>query len=128
MEMFVLSYVNVPQTLSSSWFRQMAQTTWQTSILYSDIVPLIYVKETICVVICPSTRFKSIILWPGMNYLVPKLSQNAIYGWGAWCNSEFSDILFFSLTDFEWLYNIQLKTRRGVLFLLPFDAYVRSFL
>ena len=128
MEMFVLSYVNVPQTLSSSWFHQMAQTTWQTSMLYSDIVPLIYVNETICVVICPSTRFKSIISWPGMNYLVPKLSQNAIYGWGAWCHSEFSDIRFFSLTDFEWLYNIQLKTRRGVLFLPPSDAYVRSFL
>ena len=27
MEMFVLSYVNVPQILSSSWFHQMAQTT-----------------------------------------------------------------------------------------------------
>ena len=39
-------------------------------MLYSDVVPLIYVNKTICVVICPSTRFKSIILWPGMNYLV----------------------------------------------------------
>ena len=47
MEMFVLSYVNVPQTLSSSWFRQMAQPTWQTSVLYSDVVPLIYVNETV---------------------------------------------------------------------------------
>ena len=72
-----------------SKFHQMAQTTWQTSMLYSGIVPLIYVNETICVVICPSTRFKSIILWPGINYLVQKLSQNAIYGWGAWCHSEF---------------------------------------
>ena len=27
-----------------------------------------------------------------------------------------------------WLYNIQLKTSRGVLFLPPSDAYVRSFL
>ena len=69
--MFVSSYVNVPQILSSSWFSQVAQTTWQTSMLYSDIVPLIYVNETICVVICPSTRFKSIILWPWMNYPVP---------------------------------------------------------
>ena len=47
MEMFVLSYVNVPQTLSSSWFRQMAQPTWQTGVLYSDVVPLIYVNETV---------------------------------------------------------------------------------
>ena len=71
MEMFVLSSVNVPQTLSSSWFHQMAQPTRQTGVLHSDIVPLIYVNGTICVVICPSARFKSIVLWPGMNYLVP---------------------------------------------------------
>ena len=37
----VLSYVNVPQNLSSSWFLQIAQLS------YSGIVPLIYVNETI---------------------------------------------------------------------------------
>ena len=35
---------------------------------------------------------------------------------------------FLSLTGCLWLYNIQLKTSRGVLFLPPSDAYVRSFL
>ena len=35
---------------------------------------------------------------------------------------------FLSLTDCWWLYNIQLKTSRGALFLPPSDAYVRSFL
>ena len=35
-------------------------------MLYSDIIPLIYVNETIYMVICPSTRFKSIVSWPGM--------------------------------------------------------------
>ena len=35
---------------------------------------------------------------------------------------------FVSLTGCLWLYNIQLKTSRGVLFLPPSDAYVRSFL
>ena len=35
---------------------------------------------------------------------------------------------FLSLTDCWWLYNIQQKTSRGVLFLPPSDAYVRSFL
>ena len=35
---------------------------------------------------------------------------------------------FLSLTDCWWLYNSQLKTSRGVLFLPPSDAYVRSFL
>ena len=38
----VLGYVNVPQTISSSWFHQMAQPA------YSGIVLLIYVNETIC--------------------------------------------------------------------------------
>ena len=51
-------------------------------MLYSDIVPSIYVNETICMVICPSSRFKLIILWPKMNHLVPRLSQNASYGEG----------------------------------------------
>ena len=53
------------------FFCQMAQNLLDKPVCYSDIVPLIYVNETICVVICPSTRFKSIILCPGMNYLVP---------------------------------------------------------
>ena len=35
---------------------------------------------------------------------------------------------FLSLTDCQWLYNIQLETSRGALFLTPSDAYVRSFL
>ena len=35
---------------------------------------------------------------------------------------------FLSLTCCLWLYNIRLKTSRGVLFLPPSDAYVRSFL
>ena len=48
-----------------------SEPSWQTIMLHSDIVPLIYVNETICMVICPS-RFKSIILWSGMNHLVPK--------------------------------------------------------
>ena len=35
---------------------------------------------------------------------------------------------FLSLTDCWWLYDTQLKTSRGVLFLPPSDACVRSFL
>ena len=45
-----------------------SEPTWQTSMLYSDIVPLIYVNETICMVICPSSGFKLIILWSRMNH------------------------------------------------------------
>ena len=93
-----------------------------------DIVPLIYVNETISMVICLSTRFKSIVLWPGMIHLVLRLSQNTSYGWGAWCHSEFLRHSFLSLANCKWLYNIQLKTSSGVLFLPPSDAYVRNFL
>ena len=65
-----------------------SELTWQTSMLYSDIVLLIYVNETICMVICLSTRFKSIILRLGwLTCLVPRLSQNTSCGWGAWCHS-----------------------------------------
>ena len=91
--------MHLPQTsVFKSVLSNGSELTWQTSMLYSDIVPLVCVNEIICIVICPSTRLKSIVLWPGMNHPVPKLSQNALYGWG------------------------------GVLFLLPSDVYVRSFL
>ena len=49
-------------------------------------------------------------------------------GWIIWCHSKFYDIPFLSLTDCEWLYNIQLKTRKWGALLPPSDAYVRSFL
>ena len=38
MEMFVLSYVNVPQTLSSSGFRQMAQNLLDKPVCYTQIL------------------------------------------------------------------------------------------
>ena len=76
MEMLVLNvlciYPNLCLQLSSaSWLR--------TYLTDQYVVPLIYVNETICMVICPSTRFKLIILWLGMNCLVSRLSQNASY-------------------------------------------------
>ena len=97
-----------------------SEPTWQTSMLYSDIVPLIYVNETICVVICPSARFKLIILWPRINHLVPRLSQNASYRWGALVPFWILRPSFLSLTDCSWLYNIQLKTSRGGTLSAPF--------
>ena len=107
----VLSCVNVPQTLSPSPFCQMAQPT------YSGIVPLIYVNETIC--------WYSTLLQD---------SNQSFYGqgWIIWCHSKFYDIPLFSLTDCEWLYNTQLKRRRGVLFcplLMPMsEAFSISFI
>ena len=60
MEMFVLSYVNV-LCIYPRLFKLVlpngSEPIWQTSMLYSDIVPLIYVNENICMVICPSQSF-----------------------------------------------------------------------
>ena len=130
MEMFILSYANV-LCIYPKLCLQVGSTFWLRTFLlnqyvYLDIVSLICVNETICMVICLSTRFKSIVLWPGMTHLVPRLSQKASYGWGAWCHSEFEDIPF--IKDCWWPYNIQLKSSSGVLFLPPSDTYVRSFL
>ena len=44
-------------------------------------------KLYICLETCLSSRFMSIVLWPGMTHLMPMLSQNACCGWGAWCHS-----------------------------------------
>ena len=120
-------YTFTPNSVFKSVQPFGSEPAWQTSMLYSDIVPLIYVNETICMVICPSSRLKLIILWPQINRLEPRLSQNASYGWGACCHSVLRHTCL-SLTGCCWLYNIQLKTSRGVLFLPPSDAYVRSFL
>ena len=90
-------------------------------MLYSDTVPLIYVNDTICMVICPSSRFKLIILWPKINHLYMLWVRGLVPFWVLRHS-------FLSLTDCWWLYNIQPKTSRGVLFLSPSDAYVRSFL
>ena len=35
---------------------------------------------TLTLSLCPSSRFKLILLWPKINHLVPRLSQNTSYG------------------------------------------------
>ena len=91
MEILVLSYVNVlfiyPTHCLQVILPKGSELTWQTNMLSSYIVLLIHVNEIICMVICLSTRFKSVISWPGMTPMVPRLSQNISYGWGAWCHS-----------------------------------------
>ena len=58
---------------------------------------LSYVNELcICLEICLSSRFMSIVLWPRMTQLLPMLSQNACCEWGVWCTSKFWDISFLS--------------------------------
>ena len=43
--------------------------------------------DCICLETCLSSRFMSIILWPGTTLLVPMLCQNASCLWGAWYQS-----------------------------------------
>ena len=86
-------YAFTPNSVFKSVGPLGSEPTLQTSMLYSDIVPLIYVNETICMVICPSTRFKLIILWPGMNLLVPRLSQKHLMGEGPGAILSFKTLL-----------------------------------
>ena len=88
----LMCYAFTPDSVFKSVPPLGSEPTWQTSMLDSDIVPLIYVNKTICMVICPSTRFKLTILW---SRLVSRLSQNASYRWGPWCHSEFKTFLSF---------------------------------
>ena len=62
----LMCYAFTPNSVFKSVPPHGLEPTWRTSMLYSDIVLLIYVNKTICMVICP-TRFKLIILWPRMN-------------------------------------------------------------
>ena len=96
----LMYYAFTPDSVFKSVPPNGSELTWQTSMLYSDIAHLIYVNETICTAICPSTRFKSIILLPRMTCLVPKLSQNTSYGSEAWCHF-LSLKTFLSLTEEE---------------------------
>ena len=76
-------YTFTPNSVVKSVPPNASEPTWQTSMLYSGIISLIYVKKKNCMVICPSSRFKLIIVWPRMSHLMPRLSQNISYGWGA---------------------------------------------
>ena len=48
----LMCYTFNPDSVFKSVLPNGSEPTWQTSMLYSDIVPLIYVNKTICMVIC----------------------------------------------------------------------------
>ena len=123
----ILYYAFTQNSVLKSILPNASEPNWQTSMLYSDICSLIYVNETICMVICPSTRFKLIILWPGMNHLMSRLSQNASCGWGGLVPLWVLKHSFFSLRDCWWLYNIQLKTSKGSTLSAPFWCLCQKF-
>ena len=96
-----------------------SEPTWQTSMLYSNIIPRIYVNETICMVICPSG--------PGWTIWCQDYPKMHLMDGGPGAILSFKTFLSF-INRLLVTYNIQLKTSRGVLFLPPSDAYVKSFL
>ena len=91
----LMCYAFTPDSVFKSVLHNGSEPTWQTSMLYSDIVTLIYVNKTICMVICLSTRFKSIVLWPGMNHRVPRLSKMPLMGEGPGAILSFKTFLSF---------------------------------
>ena len=62
---------------------------WDNQCVFlKEILALRYVNELcICLEICLSSRFMSIVSWAGMTQVVPTLPQNARCGWGARYNS-----------------------------------------
>ena len=115
--MFIVSFANV-LCIYPKLCLQVSSAFWLRTYLINQYV--IFSYETISMVICPSSRFKLIILWPKINHLVPRLSQNASYRWGALVPFWILRHSFLSLTDCSWLYNIQLKTSRGGTLSAPF--------
>ena len=71
-------------------------------------------KLCICLEICLSSRFMSLVLWPGMTQLVPVLSQNAYFVRGAWCNSLSFEVILYLIS--KQIYNSLLKTSKGIPF------------
>ena len=49
----LMYYAFTPESVFKLVLPNGSEPTWQTSMLYSDIVPLIYVNKTICMVIFP---------------------------------------------------------------------------
>ena len=94
MEMFVLSYVNVlyvyPRLclqVSSAW--ELRFRLWPD--LTNQYVILIHYSPNLCKrnYLCGNLPFFKIQVnrfMPEMTHLMPRLSENASCGWGAWCH------------------------------------------
>ena len=130
--MFILSYANI-LCIYPKLCLQVGSAFWLRTYLINQYVILQY---------CPSNLCKWNYLYGDLPFfkiqvnhfmaqdepfgakIIPKciLWVRGLVPFWVWRHS------FLSLTDCWWLYNIQLKTSRGVLLLSPSDAYVRSFL
>ena len=93
MEMFVLSYVNVLRIYPRLCL-QVSSAKWLRTYLTNQYVILRYCSPNLCkqnYLYGNLTFYKIQVnhLWPRMNHLLPRFSQNASYGCGARCHSEF---------------------------------------
>ena len=120
-------YYTFTATLSSSWFR-----LWLRTYLTNQYVILRYCSPNLCKWNCfygdlPFFKIQ-------VNHFVAQdepFGAKIIPKYILWVRGLVPFWVlrhsFLSLTDCWWLYNIQLKTSSGVLFLPLSDAYVRSF-
>ena len=134
MEMFILSYANV-LSIYPKLCLQVCSASWLRTYLRNQYVILRYCSPNLCKLnyLYGDLPFFRILLQ--VNHF---MAQDEPFGAKIIpkCILWVGDLVplwvlrhsFLSLTDCYWLYNIQLKTSRGVLFLPPSDAYVRSFL
>ena len=101
--------VFTPDSVFKSVPPKGSESTWQTSMLYSYIVLLVCVNEII-------------YLYGNLPFFQDSCQSFYGPGWLTWCHSlSFETFPFFPFINrLLWLYNIQLKTSRGVTLSAPF--------
>ena len=122
MEMFVLSYANVV-CIYPKLCLQVGSASWLRTYLTNQYVIFRYCSPNLCKrnYLCGNLPFYKIqVIWC-QDYPKMHLMDE---GPGAILSFK----TFLSFINRLLVTNIQLKTSRGVLFLPPSDAYVRSFL
>ena len=85
-------------------------------------------KLFICLEICLSSRFMSIVSWPEVSPLVPFYLKMHVVGEEPGTTLSVWGISVIRLAACYQVYNALLKTSKGALFLSPSEVYVRSFL
>ena len=132
MEMFILSYANI-LCIYPKLCLQVGFASWLRTYLTNQYVILWYCSPNLCKwnYFYGDLPFFKIQVNPFMAQDEP-FRAKIIPKYILWVRGLVPFWVlrhsFLSLTDCWWLYNIQLKTSRGVLLLSPSDAYVRSFL
>ena len=130
--MFILSYANV-LCIYPKLCLQVSSAFWLRTYLTNHYVILRYCSSNLCKwnYLYGALPFFKIQVNPFMAQDTP-FGAKIIPKYILWVRGLVPFWVLrhsvLSLTGCLWLYNIQLKTSRGVFFLPPSDAYVRSFL